>query len=78
MIVWHNLNKIFEGLFGYIDKTISRYYALNYVNSVIQESISPTFYKQLLRHYSFAKKYSKPNCKYRKAAQNTFVRKRCT
>jgi len=26
-------------------------------------SISPTFYEQLLRQYSFTKKITKPNCK---------------
>ncbi len=38
-------------------------------------SISSSFYEQLLRQYSCAKKITKPNCNKRKAAQRTFIQK---
>ena len=56
---------------------------LSYENALLncwwnlhQGSISPPFYDQLLPQYSFVKKKNtKPNCNYKKAAQNTFIRK---
>ena len=38
-------------------------------------SISPTFYNQLLRQYSFTKKNTKPNCKYKKLLRTLLYEK---
>jgi hypothetical protein len=40
---------------------------------VLQVSISPTFYEQLLRQNPFAKKIANPNFKHLKAVQRTLV-----
>jgi hypothetical protein len=40
---------------------------------IVQVSISPTFYEQLLRQNPFAKKITNLNCKHIKAAQKTWV-----
>jgi len=43
---------------------------------IVQVSISPTFYEQLLCQNPFAKKITNPNCKHIKAAQKNLGMKK--